>query len=57
MQAGGRFVEQEQRWPGDRAFALRLGKASHQLQPLTFAAGQRVHRLPQTQVAQADIAE
>ena len=55
MQAGGRFIEQEQRWPGDRAFALRLSKAPHQFEPLTLTAGERIHRLTKSHVAQPDV--
>ena len=50
MQAGGRLDEQEQ--------AARLaagGQVAGQLEPLAFAAGERVGRLAQAQVLQADV--
>jgi hypothetical protein len=50
VQAGGRFVQQEQ-----RAIARRAGHVGRQLQPLGFAGRERVGRLPQPQVVQAHV--
>jgi len=63
VQAGGRFVEQEQGRPGVRAALLaprrlgRLGQVAGQLQALGLAAGQGRHRLAEAQVVQPDIGD
>ena len=57
VQAGGRFVEQEQLAAGGLVLLCRggLGEEAGQLQPLRLAAGQRRHRLAQRHVVEADI--
>ena len=61
VQAGGRLVEQEQRRRRVRAGPpcgwLHVGKVPRELQPLGFAAGQRRHRLAESQVVETDRGE
>ena len=68
VQAGGRLVEQEQRARGVGAAPVRrgaastpcarvLGQVSGELEPLRLAAGERRHRLAQTQVIEAHFGE
>ena len=50
MQAGGRLVEHEQRWPD--FLAREFGQMAHELQALRLAPGKRVDRLAKAEVAE-----
>ena len=54
VQAGGRFVEEEQ---GMRCGRVAVCQMARQLEALRLAAGKRRHRLAETQVLEADVGQ